>query len=219
MRVLVTRAREASGALAGRLREEGFEVVERPLIRIEPIDGPPIRTDGYDWVVLTSRIAVDQLFRRLDGPLGRVAVIGPGTAAALRERGVEPALIARESTQEGLLAELPRPAGRVLFAAAEGARRLLVRELAADFLPLYRTVEDVRAALPETDLVVLASASAARALAAARTDRPCVSIGPTTTAEAERHGLPVVAEARSHDLDGVVAAVKLAASSIASSRS
>ena len=88
MRVLVTRAREASGALADRLREEGFEVVERPLIRVEPIDGPPIRADGYDWVVLTSRIAVDQLFRRLAGPLPRVAVVGPGTAAALRERGV-----------------------------------------------------------------------------------------------------------------------------------
>ena len=34
-------------------------------------------------------------------------------------------LVPAVSTQEGLLAELPRPAGRVLFAAAEGARRLL----------------------------------------------------------------------------------------------
>ena len=45
------------------------------------------------------------------------------------------------STQEGLLAELPRPAGRVLFAAAEGARTLLVDELDATFVPLYRTRE------------------------------------------------------------------------------
>ena len=219
MRVLLTRARESSPALAGRLRDEGFEVVERPLIRIEPIDGPPIRTDGYDWVVLTSRIAVDRLFARLDGRLDRVAVVGPGTAAALRERGVEPALVATDSTQEGLLAELPRPAGRVLFAGAEGARDLLVRELGADFVPLYRTLEEAPDRLPEADLAVLASASAARALAAAGTDLPCVSIGPQTTGEAERRGLRVVAEARRHDLDGVVAAVKLAASSIASSRS
>jgi uroporphyrinogen III methyltransferase / synthase len=194
-------------------------VVERPLIRIEPIDGPPIRTDGYDWVILTSRIAVDRLFRRLDGPLRRVAVIGPGTADALRKHGVEPALVASESTQDGLLAELPRPAGRVLFAGAAGARDLLVRELEADFVPLYRTVEETPDTLPETDLVVLASASAARALAAVRTDLPCVSIGPATTAEAERSGLRIVSAARRHDLDGLVAAVKLAASSIASSRS
>jgi uroporphyrinogen III methyltransferase / synthase len=219
VRVLLTRGREGSGALARRLRKEGFDVVERPLIRIEPIDGPPIRTDGYDWVILTSRIAVDRLFRRLDGPLRRVAVIGPGTADALRKHGVEPALVASESTQDGLLAELPRPAGRVLFAGAAGARDLLVRELGADFVPLYRTVEETPDTLPETDLVVLASASAARALAAVRTDLPCVSIGPATTTEAERSGLRIVSEARRHDLDGLVAAVKLAASSIASSRS
>jgi uroporphyrinogen-III synthase len=219
VRVLLTRAREGSGSLAHRLREEGFEVVERPLIRIEPIEGPPIRTDGYDWVVLTSRIAVDQIIRRLDGPLRRVAVIGPGTAEALRPHGVEPALIATESTQEGLLAELPRPAGRVLFAAAEGARDLLVRELAAEFVPLYRTVEETSETLPEADVAVLASASAARALAAVGIDLPCVSIGPVTTAEAERRGLRIVSEARRHDLEGLIAAVKLAASSIASSPS
>jgi uroporphyrinogen III methyltransferase/synthase len=219
VRVLLTRARESSPALARRLREEGFEVVERPLIRIEPIDGPPIRTGGYDWVIVTSRIAVDRLFRRLDGSLPPVAVVGPGTAEALREHGVEPALVATESTQEGLLAELPPPAGRVLFAGAEGARDLLVRELGADFVPLYRTVQETPERLPDADLAVLASASAARALAAVRTDLPCVSIGPVTTAEAERSGLRVVAEARDHDLDGLVAAVKLAASSIASSRS
>ena len=219
MRVAVTRARAGSGLLARRLREKGFEVVERPLIRIEPIDGPPIRTDGYDWVILTSRIAVDRLFRRVDGPLPRVAVVGPGTAETLRHHGVEPALIATESTQEGLLAELPRPAGRVLFAAAEGARDLLVRELGADFVPLYRTVEGRPEDFPDADLVVLASGSAARALAAVRTDLPCVSIGPVTTAEAERSGLRIVSEARRHDLDGLVEAVRLAASSIASSRS
>ena len=219
MRVLLTRARESSPALARRLREEGFEVVERPLIRIEPIEGPPIRTGGYDWVIVTSRIAVDRLFRRLDGSLPRVAVVGPGTAEALRERGVEPALVATESTQEGLLAELPSPAGRVLFAGAEGARDLLVRELGADFVPLYRTVQETPERLPDADLTVLASASAARALATVRTDFPCVSIGPVTTAEAERSGLRVVAEAQDHDLDGLVTAVKLAASSIASSRS
>ena len=54
----------------------------------------------------------------------------------------------------------------MLFAGAEGARQLLVRELGADFVPLYRTVEEAPETLPETDVAVLASASAARALAA-----------------------------------------------------
>ena len=68
-----------------------------------------------------------------------VAAIGPGTADCARRAGIRRTLVPRVSTQEGLLAELPRPAGRVLFAGAEGARRLLVDELGADFVPLYRT--------------------------------------------------------------------------------
>ena len=219
MRVLVTRPREGARRLSGRLREEGFEVVEQPLVRVEPIDGPPVRAQAYDWVVLTSRAAVEHLFRRLEGPLPPVAVVGPGTAAALRAHGVEPALVPSRSTQEGLVEDFPRPAGRVLFAGAEGARDVLVRELEADFLPLYRTVEKAPRKLPEADLVVLASPSAARALAACRTDLPCVSIGPVTSAEARGGGLRVVAEARQHDLEGLVQAVKLAVSSLASSPS
>lgn len=215
----LTRAKEGSEALAERLRAEGFDVAECPLIRIEPVEGPPIRTDGYDWLVVTSARAVEQLFRRLDGSLPRVAVIGPGTAEALRRRGVEPALVARRSTQEGLLEELPRPAGRVLFAGAEDARDVLATELDADVVLLYRTVEEHPEAFPDGDLVVVASASAARSFARLGLDLPCVSIGPVTSAEARRHGVRIVAEAATHDLEGLVAAVRLAASEIPSSRS
>ena len=211
-RVVLTRAKETSAELAAALRNEGFDVAECPLIRIEPIDGPPLDLAGYDWLVLTSRAGVEQLFVRAAGPLPSVAVVGPGTAAALREQGVEPAVIARRSTQEGRVAELPRPPGHVLFAGAEDARDVLVRELGADFVPLYRTVELRPEGFPDADLVVLASASAARALAALRSDLPCVSIGPVTSEEARRAGLTVVAEASTHDLDGLVEAVKLAAS-------
>jgi uroporphyrinogen III methyltransferase/synthase len=206
-------------ALAERLRAEGFLVEQCPLVRIEPLEGPPLAADGYDWLVLTSRNAVAPLLTRLRGSLPRVAVVGPGTAQALRERGVEPALIARRSSQEGLLEELPRPAGRVLFAGAEGARDLLVRELEADFVPLYRTVETGPVRFPDADLVVLASASAARSFAALRLALPCLSIGPVTSEEARRLGLEVVAEAESQDREGLVAAVKLAGSRSASSPS
>lgn len=212
MKVVLTRAEAGSGPLAKRLRAEGFDVAECPLVRIEPIEGEPIRPEEYDWVVLTSAHAVEQLFQRLDGELPKVAVVGPGTAAALRAHGVEPVLVARESTQEGLLEELPEPAGRVLFTGAEGAREQLARELHADVVPLYRTVEIRPASFPAGDLVVLASGSAARAFASLGRDLPCVSIGPVTSAEARRLGLRVVAEAATHDLEGLVAAVTLAAS-------
>ncbi len=216
MRVILTGTK---GELVARLRREGFDVAEWPLVAIEPIEGPPVRAEGYDWLLLTSRHGVEELFRRLEGPLPKVAVIGPGTAEALREHGVEPALIAARSTQEGLVEALPSPAGRVLFAGAEGARNVLREELRADVLPLYRTVELEPELLPEGDLVVLASASAARAYAATGLGLPCVSIGPVTSGEAERRGVSIVAEAETHDLEGLVGAVKLAASRAGSSPS
>jgi uroporphyrinogen III methyltransferase / synthase len=216
MRVLVT---GTDVRLGERLRAAGFDIVESPLIRIEPVGGAVIRAEGYDWLILTSRHGAEHLFERLEGPIPKVAVIGPGTADALRQRGIEPALVATVSTQEGLITELPRQPGRVLFAGAEGARDTLVRELDAEFVPLYRTVELELDEPPQGDLAVIASASAARALAASGASMPCVSIGPVTSGEARRHGLDVVAEAASHDLEGLVQAVKLAASQAASSPS
>ena len=136
-----------------------------------------------------------------------MAAVGPGTAETLRELGVEPAFVPRVSSQDGLLAEFPRAAGRVLFAAAEGARKRPIQELEADFVPLYRTRLVRPSSPPEGDVVVLASGSAAKSFAALGADIPVVSIGPQTTEAARAAGLRVVAEAETHDLDGLVAAV------------
>jgi uroporphyrinogen III methyltransferase / synthase len=213
MKIVLTGTERVAAPLARALTAAGLEVETCPLVAVENVDGPPLRLEGYDWLLLTSRAGVQALFARLDGPLPRVAVVGPGTAEALREHGVEPALVPGTSTQEGLLAELPQPAGRVVFAGAEDARDLLARKLGADFVVLYRTRELRPDRFPEADLVVLASASAARSFAALGLDVPVVSIGPVTSAEAVALGLHVVAEAATHDREGLAEAVKLAASS------
>jgi uroporphyrinogen-III synthase len=137
----------------------------------------------------------------------------------LRELGVEAALVARESTQEGLVAEFPHPPGRVLFAGAEDARGVIAEELAADVLPLYRTVELRPGDFPDADVVLLGSPSAARALSEVRRDLRCVAIGAVTASEARRIGLVVAAQAASPKVEDVARAVKLAASRSSSSRS
>ncbi|TML52431.1 MAG: uroporphyrinogen-III synthase [Actinobacteria bacterium] len=210
-RVIVTRARDSAGPLAERLEALGLEVVLCPLIELEPAGPQEIDVTGYDWVVVTSRRGAEEFARRRRGELPKVAAIGPGTAAALREHGIEPALVPATSTQEGLVAELPQPPGRVLFAGAEDARPYLAEALDADTVVLYRTRALRPERPPEGDLVVLASASAARAFATLGLEIPAVSIGPETTREAREHGLQVVAEAESHDLDGLVEAVASAA--------
>ena len=185
------------------------EVVQCPLLEVEPLADEPVDVSGYDWVIVTSVNGARELRRRLAGTPARVAAIGRATADAFGGADLVPAV----STQEGLLAELPRPAGRVLFAGAEGARRLLVDELGAEFVPLYRTRELTPEVPPEGDLVVLASASAARAFGRLGVDIPAVTIGPQTTAAAREAGVEVVREAATHDLAGLLAAIGSAACS------
>jgi uroporphyrinogen-III synthase len=207
MRVIVTRPKAQAGPLVARLEELGFEVVPCPLIEIERISDDPIDVEGYQWVIVTSPNGADELARRRRGELPNVAAVGPGTAEALAAHGIEADLVPRVSTQDGLLAEFPRPAGPVLFTAAEGARRRPIDELGADFIPLYRTRLVRPERPPEGDVVVLASGSAARSFATLGAGVPAVTIGPQTTRVAERVGLQVVAEAKTHDLDGLIEAV------------
>jgi uroporphyrinogen-III synthase len=205
VKVIVTRPRAQAGPLVDRLEALGHEVVECPLIEIERISDEPIDAFGYDWVIVTSPNGADEVARR-GRNLPRVAAVGPGTAERLRELGIDPAFVPRVSSQDGLLDEFPQPAGRVLFTAAEGARRRPIDALGADFVPLYRT-RLLTPEPPDGDVVVLASGSAARAYAAVGGRTPAVTIGPQTTGVAESLGLPVVAEAATHDLEGLVRAV------------
>ncbi len=126
--VAVTRARAQTSGLARRLRELGAEVVQAPVIRIQPpIDGEaglqstPLDLSPYDLICLTSPNGVAALFERLaqsDGRPGdaralagaRVAAIGPGTARALAEHGITADVVPERYVAESLveaLAELP----------------------------------------------------------------------------------------------------------------
>jgi uroporphyrinogen III methyltransferase/synthase len=205
VRIIVTRPRAQAQPLVEQLERLGAEVVECPLIEIERTSDEPIDAAGYDWLVVTSPNGADEIARR-GRNLPNVAAVGPGTAETLRGHGIEPGFVPRESSQEGLLREFPRPAGRVLFAAAEGARRRPIEALGADFVPLYRT-RLLSPRPPDGDAVVLASGSAARAYAAVGGRAPAVAIGPETARVARSVGLEVVREAATHDLAGLVEAV------------
>ena len=156
-------------------------------------------------MIVTSPNGADETVRRAHN-LPKVAAVGPGTAETLRAHGVEPAFVPVVSSVDGLLDEFPRPEGRVLYLAAENARRRPIEALRADYVPLYRTVL-LQPEAPAGDVVVLASGSAARAYAWTGGKAPAVSIGPETTRVARSVGLDVALEARSHDLDGLVGAI------------
>jgi uroporphyrinogen III methyltransferase/synthase len=205
MRVIVTRPRAQAQPLVARIEELGHDVVECPLIEIVRTSDEPIDCAGYEWAIVTSPNGADEVARRVRN-LPKVAAVGPGTAETLRAHGIEPDFVPRVSSVDGLLDEFPRPEGRIVYLAAENARRRPIDALGADYVPLYGTVL-LQPDPPEGDVVVLASGSAARAYAWTGGKAPAISIGPETTRVALSVGLEVAVEAESHDLDGLVAAV------------
>jgi uroporphyrinogen III methyltransferase/synthase len=244
-RIVVTRARAQASGMAATLRALGAEVIELPAIRIEPrIDSEDVRDavhdlHSYALVCLTSPNGVRLLFEAM-AEQGRdaralanatVAAIGPGTAAALAERGVIADLVPERFVAEALVEALGEIEVRdrpVLVARAAEARDVLpdaLRERGAlvDVVPLYETLaedpdpEAVEAAR-SADYVTFTSSSTVRNLLGAVGDRfpraaRVVSIGPVTSEAAREAGLDVHVEADRHDPSGLVEALVADASS------
>lgn len=181
--------------------------------------------DAYHWLALTSAAAVDAVAARLDAlglrypgaPCTCVAVVGEATARLAQERLGRVDLVPTLHTADGLAASLPYEWGaRVLFPCADRARDalpalLVARGARVDRVVAYRTVDAPpdalaefaeRAAAGALDLVIVASPSAAGALAralgaAGLTPDACAAlcVGPTTAAACRDQGLRVAAVA------------------------
>ena len=229
--VAVTRARAQASGLASRLRALGAEVVEAPAIRISPLEGSLPDLRSYDLVCLTSpngarlllaRMAAAGLdARALSG--ARIAAIGPGTAAALREHGLIADVVPERFVAEGLVEALADvPVGRALVARAAEARDVLpdaLRERGAevDVVALYETVAEPLSdaglqAVADADYVTFTSSSTVRFLFEAIAGRVAlrarlVSIGPVTSETLRAQGHEPDVEAVRHDIDGLVDAL------------
>jgi uroporphyrinogen III methyltransferase / synthase len=225
--VAVTRARAQASGLAARLSALGAEVVEAPVIRIEP---RPVEVDleGYSLVCFTSpngvALVMDAIHDARDLAGATVAAIGPGTAAELERRGIRADVVPERSVAEALvdaLQEVPVEGQRVLVARAAEARDVLpdaLRERGAEVnvLALYDTVaepldDDTRSALARASYVTFTSSSTVRFFLEAGGEVPAaariVSIGPVTSQTAREHGLEVHVEAERHDIDGLLDAL------------
>ncbi len=243
-RVLVTRTRTQAGDLSRRLATLGADVIELPAIRIEdPADRLGfgelvLDAHKYEWLVFTSPNGVERfftLFRQLYEDIrsiggARIAAVGSGTAAKIREYGLGVDLVPETMTADGLLAVLLKIDGGVenrlfLVVRPEDVRHSISAGLTkagaiADDAIAYRTVPDTsdesgaQARFREegADVLTFASGSAADHFMALHLPIPpaakIASIGPVTTAALRAHGLRVDAEADTHDIPGLVEAVR-----------
>ena len=225
-RIVITRP-EAK-PLAEELERLGAEVTIVPLIEIHPAEGRALEEaveslSSYDWIVFTSVNGVaavaSALSALLAGPT-RVAAVGPVTADAIRELGVEPAFVASRASDDiaGGLGSIEGM--RLLLPQADIADPRLAEELRGqgaevDVVVAYRTVlvePPMWGILPMriADAVVLASGSACRSLAAAGGaggGAMLVCIGPKTAKVAREVGLEVGLVADETTSDGIIQAL------------
>lgn len=244
-RILVTRARHQAPELSRRLFALGGEPVVFPTIRFNP---PPrwdalddaLRRAGafYNWIVFTSANGVRVFLERLaalrldvrawEGV--RIAAVGPATADALRQAGLQVDVVPEthrgEAVVEAMAALEPLAGRRVALVRPVKARDVIpdgLRRLGAyvDVLTAYETVADgdgaplVEALLDEGKLDVLTFTSPStvtnfcRAVddAAERVRRSgalVVCIGPVTGEAVEKAGLPVHGMAEPYTVPALV---------------
>jgi uroporphyrinogen III methyltransferase / synthase len=241
-RIVVTRTREQAGALNRGLRDLGADVMELPVIRItDPEDRRTFaecvtHAHEYDWLIFTSPNGVERFFeaffagyddaRSLGNP--RIAAIGAGTAAKIKEYRFAVDLMPTTFTQEGLLAAFKKESVEnltLLWIKADETRDVLGEGLIElggilDECVSYRTVpetEDLTGAQERlrqdgADLITFTSSSTVDHFLALGLPWPegCVagSIGPITTETLRKHGIEPAFEAKTHDIPGLIKAIE-----------
>lgn len=240
-RILVTRPQAQAGPFIEKLVSLGAVPVVFPTIEIAAPEDPS-RLDRaigelsvYRWVIFTSVNGVAVFWQRLNA-LGKdqasfqgiqVAAIGPATAQALQERGVQPRFVPDEYVAEAILPGLGDVSGqRILLPRADIARKALVTELEKqgafpEEIPVYRTqtVRPDPQALAELekgiDIATFTSSSTVRNFmeilgdSAARYLHGTIiaCIGPITAETAQANGLKVTLIAEEYTVDGLIKAL------------
>lgn len=241
-RIVVTRTRAQAGGLSRELAELGADVVELPTIRIEAPEDRRAFAEGvahsheYDWLVFSSPNGVERFFdaffatfedaRSLGKP--RIAVIGQGTAAKVREYHFGIDLIPKRFVAEGLVEAFKEESLEnltVLWVRAAEARDVIADGLIEqgailDECVAYRTVpetEDPTGAAARlrdegADLITFTSSSTVENFFKLGLPWPegCAagSIGPVTSETLRAHGVEPAFEAEQHDIPGLVAAIR-----------
>lgn len=192
---------------------------------------------SYDWIIFTSPNGVSAFFdlfykiyddaREIGG--ARIAAIGPATAQRVRDYRLHVDLQPEEFVAEAIVRAFDKEGGlenlRILLARAEKARDVLPKQLSergaiVDEGFAYRTVPETRDITGArtrfvdegADLITFTSSSTVENFMALGLPWPprmaVASIGPITSKTAREHGLRVSVEAKRHDIEGLVEAIR-----------
>lgn len=241
-RILITRPESEHDTLSERLAAAGAAPVAFPTTTLQ-VDTEQLalleqslrKLSTYDWVIFTSQNAVRlfwQQFQRQNAPDDfpgglRIAAVGPATALALQQRGLQPEVVPDVYSGEEIASKMGDVRGKsILLPRAHGARPILVEELARkgahiDEMRLYRSVTN-RAELLNwaeldkgVDYVIFTSPSTVRSFfellgerAAAMLSTAVIAcIGPVTAGALAAFGFEAHLVAREYTGEGLVKAI------------
>lgn len=237
--ILLTATRPLTEKMAPEFKALGANVCEMSLIATKEMeierDKFTLELELATHILLTSANGVDIFFEKIkkyDLDIRslhnkKICVIGSGSAGALKKYGVRadfiPSKFDSKSFLEEILPELDDKS-RVLMLRAKLGNDILPNGLKAAGIkfcdiPIYDTIIDYRRKfelnkeIKNFDYIVLASASAAKALCEMIEDMNAlkervVSIGPMTTKALMEFGIEEVITANQYDVKGIVDAIR-----------
>lgn len=199
----------------------------------EPVVAAIRRLEEFRWLIFTSPNGVRHFFQYLHDSArdhralarAKFACIGPGTARSLAKHGFQADLLPDDYVAEGLLQAWSERVRKdldglkVLIPRAQEARSILpdtLREWGAEVqvAPVYKTVQpplpqDFPAFMNEKTRVLFTSSSTVKHWCSltGKSENPCICIGPVTAATAESEGLPILAVASEHTIEGLLQCV------------
>lgn len=155
MNVLVPRGKKEAQSFSALIRSYGGMPVEIPLIAFEPLRDIALfqahkEIHTYDWVIFTSKTAVDAFFENcsLSSPFPKIAVIGEKTKKLLADKGLKVQFVPGEYVAEGFVEDflpLVEKGMKVLIPKGNLARDYIAASLSekganVDEIIVYKTV-------------------------------------------------------------------------------
>lgn len=230
IKVLIPRPIEQSNEFAEKLEKLGATPVIFPLIEIKPINTQLLietySKNNFDWLIFTSGVAVKCFFEVINPKdvTAKIAAVGSQTKKSIEKLGLKVNFIPSAATAQKLAKEIPvKPTESVFIPQSKisnntivdilGKKNKKITTLATyDNTPVDYTKEQIEEVLnTPVNVITFTSGSTVNSfmdlikkhkikLDAAHT----ISIGPSTTAEAQKRHLEIDATAENHSIDGII---------------
>lgn len=228
--VLIPRPIEQSNEFADKLEKLGATPVIFPLIELKTINQELLKTtfskNEFDWIIFTSGIAVKCFFEIIHYTKvkAKIAAVGSQTKAAIEELGLKVDFIPSAATAQKLAKEIPVTKNeKILIPRSKISNDTIIDILKQkeakitvidiyDNTPVAYTKEEIEEVLnTPINVITFTSGSTVnsfldliRKYKIRLNDIHKVSIGPSTTAEAQKRFLEIDATAENHSIDGMI---------------